>query len=67
VGERRFSGGIGSFWTEGITFLGYAYLAELAQRPEYRMISETIATEMTRKWIEFTSTGAEGDDKADKD
>lgn len=49
-------------WTEGITFLGYAYLSELAQRPEYRVIAETIATEMTRKWIRFTAKGDE--DKA---
>jgi phage-related protein (TIGR01555 family) len=55
---------LGGFWTEGITFLGYAYLSELAQRPEYRVISETIATEMTRKWVKFTSRG--GDDKAEK-
>lgn len=48
---------LSGFWTEGITFLGYAYLSELAQRPEYRVISETIATEMTRKWIRFTSKG----------
>jgi len=56
---------IGSFFTEGVTFLGYAYLSELAQRPEYRIISETIATEMTRKWISFTSKDTE-DDKTDR-
>lgn len=59
------NGPLSSFWTEGITFLGYAYLSELAQRPEYRVISETIATEMTRKWITFTSKGDE-DDKSDR-
>lgn len=42
---------------EGITFLGYPYLAELAQRPEYRVIVETIATEMTRKWIKVQAKG----------
>lgn len=42
---------------EGIAFLGYQYLAELAQRPEYRVIVETIATEMTRKWIRFQAKG----------
>jgi uncharacterized protein len=36
-------------FAEGLEFLGYPYLAELAQRPEYRVITETIATEMTRK------------------
>lgn len=55
---------LSSFWTEGITFLGYAYLSELAQRPEYRVISETIATETTRKWIRFTAKDDE--DKADQ-
>lgn len=47
---------LSSVWDEGLTFLGYAYLSELAQRPEYRIMSETLATEMTREFIEFTST-----------
>jgi phage-related protein (TIGR01555 family) len=42
---------------EGIAFLGYQYLAELSQRPEYRVIVETIATEMTRKWIRIQAKG----------
>jgi phage-related protein (TIGR01555 family) len=42
---------------EGIAFLGYQYLAELSQRPEYRVIVETIATEMTRKWIRLQGKG----------
>jgi uncharacterized protein len=41
----------------GLYFPGYPYLAELSQRPEYRSPIETIAEEMTRKWIEFKSTG----------
>ena len=49
---------------QGLTFLGYPFLAELAQRPEYRVISEIQATEMTREWIEFTSQGDE--DKSDR-
>lgn len=49
---------------EGLVFLGYPYLAVLAQRPEYRRISETIATEMTRKWIRLQS--ASDEDKTDK-
>jgi len=44
-------------WGEGLWFMGYPYLAELAQRPEYRNIVETIAEEMTRKWIKIVSTG----------
>ena len=56
VGGAGFTpGGVAA---EGLIFLGYPYLAELAQRPEYRVISETIATEMTRKWIKFSSVGA---------
>lgn len=51
---------------EGVTFLGYPVLAELAQRPEYRMICETIASEMTREFIEFTARGDDDDDKSDK-
>ncbi|MGX8008917.1 hypothetical protein ACVDG8_007805 [Mesorhizobium sp. ORM8.1] len=55
---------LSGFLTEGITFLGYAYLTELAQRPEYRVIAETIASEITRKWIRFTAN--DGDDKTEK-
>ena len=40
-------------WSEGLGFLGYAYLAELWQRPEYRRISEIWAAETTRKWIKL--------------
>ena len=49
---------------EGLFFLGYAYLSELAQRPEYRKIVETIATEMTRRWIKLSGKGDE--DKTEK-
>lgn len=42
---------------EGLGFLGYAYLAELAQRPEYRNMAEGLANEMTREWIEFHAKG----------
>ncbi len=48
--------GVDNLFAEGIGFLGYAYLAELTQRPEYRRISERIATEMTRKWIKLQVT-----------
>nr|WP_321986157.1 DUF1073 domain-containing protein [uncultured Lichenicoccus sp.] len=44
---------------EGLHWLGYPYLAELAQRPEYRRISEIIAREMTRRWIKITAKGDE--------
>ena len=39
------------------SFQGYPYLANLAQLPEYRAISDTIATELTRKFVKITSKG----------
>lgn len=44
---------------EGLGFLGYTVLAELAQRPEFRRFSEVIAEEMTRKFIRVTSSSDE--------
>lgn len=46
---------------EGLMFPGYNYLAELAQRPEYRVMSETIADDATRKWVKFEITGTPAD------
>ncbi len=46
----------GSAIANGYGYLGYSFLAELAQVPEYRVITETIASESTREWIEFKST-----------
>ena len=40
---------LNSAFAEGQEFLGYPYLAVLAQRPEYRTIVETLATESMRK------------------
>lgn len=48
----------------GAYFKGYPYLAMLTQRPEYRKMSETIAKEMTRKWIKLQAKG--DGDKTDK-
>lgn len=45
-------------------FPGYPILALWSQFPEYRKMSETIAKEMTRKWIRITSTA--GEDKTDR-
>lgn len=53
---------LGAIGGEGLLFLGYPYLSELAQRPEYRVISETIADDATRKWLDFEVTG--DDEKA---
>lgn len=55
----------GGAFAEGMEFLGYPYLSELAQRPEYRRIVEITATEMTRKWIRLHSTG-DDKNKADR-
>lgn len=49
---------------DGMYFLGYAYLSELSQRPEYRRISEVIAKQMTRKFVKLTAVGDES--KSDK-
>jgi hypothetical protein len=39
---------------EGLRFMGYPYLAELAQRPEYRKMAEKWAEHATRKWVKIT-------------
>ena len=38
-------------------FKGYPYLAMLSQQPEYRKMAETIAKQMTRKWIKVQAKG----------
>lgn len=58
------SNAITSAFAEGTIFLGYPFLATLAGRPEYRVITETMASEMTREWIEFKSKS--GEDKTEK-
>lgn len=55
--------GYNSAFQEGTTFLGYAYLSELAQRAEYRVMSEELSSEMTREWIELKTTGDESKDE----
>ncbi len=50
---------ISSAVAEGTTFLGYSALSILAQRAEYRVISEEIASEMVREWIELKAVGDE--------
>jgi hypothetical protein len=52
-------------YEEGQTFLGYPQLSLMAQRPEYRVISETLADEATRKWIEIKAA-SEDEDKSEK-
>lgn len=55
VGQGMFSGEYGGF--TGAQWLGYPFLSELTQIPEYRLVSETIAKEMTRKWITIKAKG----------
>lgn len=56
-----------SMIAEGQIFLGFPLLSELAQRPEFRTISNIFATEMTRKWIRFKGTGGkDGIDKTER-
>lgn len=61
------SNSFGSAFAEGIGFLGYAYLSELTQRPEYRRMGERISTEMTRKWIRLTIASDDEEDDSDED
>lgn len=46
----------------GVDFIGYAALALIAQHPLIRAIVQTLADEMTRKWIEFSGKGSEQSD-----
>ena len=58
---------IGGLSGEGLLFLGYTYLSELAQRPEYRVMSETIADDATRKWIDFDVVGDESTQREERE
>jgi phage-related protein (TIGR01555 family) len=50
----------------GTVFLGFPYLSELAQIPEYRYLAEVTATEMTREWIGIKSTATDDEGNEDK-
>jgi phage-related protein (TIGR01555 family) len=65
-GTATVGGWLGGIAGEGLFFPGYPYLSELAQRPEYRIISETIATEMTREWIRFQGVGDDENEDPDE-
>lgn len=53
-------------WFNGVVALPMTLLSEMAQRPEYRRISEVLATEMTRKWIRLRSTSTDDQSKTEK-
>ncbi len=57
---------IGNVAAEGLLFLGYPYLSELAQRPEFRLFGEIRAEEMTRKWTQLRGTDDESTKEKDK-
>jgi len=50
----------------GMGFPGYGYLSELSQRSEYRAPVETIASEMTREFIDVTVKGKASKKKREK-
>lgn len=54
-------GVLSAMGAEGMLFPGYPYLSQLAQRPEYRVFSETIADDATRKGMDFEVTGNENE------
>jgi 8-oxo-dGTP pyrophosphatase MutT (NUDIX family) len=57
-------GSFDGFPGDGNGFLGYSLLSLLAQRPEYRVMAETIADDATREWIDFDVVG---DEKANQE
>ena len=57
---------LGNVASEGLLFLGYPYLSELAQRPEFRLFGEIRAEEMTRKWTQHRGTDDESTKEKDK-
>lgn len=59
VGEMPASWGFGASGQQGpgLSFLGFPYLAELAQITEYRTPAESLSNEMTRRWLKFKNKG----------
>lgn len=51
---------------DGLSFMGYQQLAQMAQRAEFRKPCDVIAKECTREWIKFTSR-REGNDPKDNE
>ncbi|QCE34630.1 DUF1073 domain-containing protein [Acetobacteraceae bacterium] len=51
------SGILKAAFEDGLVFLGYPSLAEMANRPELRKPCHVIAREASREWISFQSTG----------
>lgn len=55
--------GVSGAW-DGSGFMGYAYLAELTQIPEFRNPCEKLANDATRKWGSVRSASKSGDKDA---
>ncbi len=56
-------GALGGFnQLHGVDFIGYAALSLVAQHPLIRAMVDTLAEEMTRKWIKFSGKGSEASD-----
>lgn len=56
--DAMLSYALSQFAHEGLGFLGFAYLAQLSQRAEYRHIASIWAEHCTRKWIKVTGDDA---------
>ena len=54
--EDMYNYAISGAVSEGLVFPGYPYLAQLAQRPEYRMMAETFSRECLRRGIKVTAS-----------
>lgn len=50
------------YFEDGLAFLGYPQLAQMAQRAEFRKPCEVIAREATREWVEIRSDKQGGDE-----
>ncbi|MFT8482699.1 MAG: DUF1073 domain-containing protein [Gluconobacter cerinus] len=54
------------YFEDGLAFLGYPQLAQMAQRAEFRKPCEVIAREATREWVEIRSDKQGGDESDNK-
>jgi hypothetical protein len=55
-----------SIYGATIGFPGFPYLATLETRAEFRQMASALSTELTREWIELTSSETAGDETKDK-
>lgn len=62
--NANYANAMNNMIADGVAFLGYPTLADMAQRAEYRHIVTTLSDEATREWIEIKAVGDE--DKKDR-